>query len=666
MYRATPATPATPATQGITPDTPPNATDTHQRPVDNSASNTNHVAANLARQLNISTVVPHAPKLVAGATPRETVAKIAARFQLLRTGSMQLSDQLNQSANNHHLLPVIDMQRQGYEDLLKNLRELPVNLRDTSFTPGCIRSVIYQIEKLLSIEVPLRRILWEEGTTQSHIEDVGYLQLIENLKPFIAATHKRIDNLIDLYNNSKKSETQFLFTAANDTFATLHQTCSRIMMYLDIDAAEINANQAIPPNKSLDDVRHYLKYFAVLVLENSPLVNQTPTENGVYCRIEKSSFELYANTLPQVAQLKEVSLAGLLCVIELNPEDHDGNPSLARQDAQRKAISHFELLLDLCEKCEQIVRKVCLAENWPDLLERSPRNANVLQRKLEQQFSKAIQSDASAFGTDDEHMDPDTADEVNHPTIEISKRITGLLKKAEGLLNSNPRALLAATNESPGIYSPEFVQNIRQTFCKSAEVNQTKISQLVEKIQVELNRDTCNAFIKSQLDNTCISLRSNAACLQEEIEYSQSERFVFHTLKSYSIPKEQHWKRLLDSGQIDSVELTRNPATDAPNDNLYQFRLSPVSNNGTDYEPAWLHVHLKKEVHVPRQWQALQQSDVSAAHLKSNLNHHRGANWQEDQRRKGNYEAVVRRSPVSLEFVKEIAARLEPKKLKMR
>lgn len=659
MYRALPAA------QGITNATGAsgNANNSQRTLADNSSSSANQIASDLAQQLNISAAVPNTRLSAARDTQRKRVVDIVARFKSLREGSRLLSEQLDVSNNNHDLLPTVDLQRQGYEDLLKSLRELPVNLRETSFRPGTLRSIIYQIEKLLSIEVPLRRIIWEAGSTQTHIDNVGYLQLIENLKPFIAATHKRIDNLIDLYDNSDKGETQFLFTAASDTFATLYQACSRIMLYLDIDAAEIDADQTTQHNKSLGDVRHYLKQFAALVLENSPLISKTPTDDGVYCRIDKSSFDLYANKLPLIAQMKDVSLAGLLCIIEMKPVNHDGSPSQARQDAQQKAISHFELLLDLCEKCEQIVKKVCVAEHWADLLERSPTHSQLVQNKLQQQFFTAIQNEACAVADHEEQVDTDTTAKVENQATEVSKRIHGLLRKAEKLLNAKPLAILAATRKNPGIYSPEFIHHVRQTFCKVALENCEAITQLVEKIQTEINRDNCSETLNDQLGETRNSLSAKVDHLQKEIEYSSSERFVLHTLKSYSIPKEKYWRQLLEKEQIDSIDLIRNPDTDTLNDRLYQFKLCPVAQDGTDYEPTWLHVHLKKEIHVPRQWQALEQSDVSAAHLKSNVNHHRGANWQEDQRRKGNHAAVVQRSPVSLDFVKEVAKRLEPVKM---
>jgi len=108
------------------------------------------------------------------------------------------------------------------------------------------------------------------------------------------------------------------------------------------------------------------------------------------------------------------------------------------------------------------------------------------------------------------------------------------------------------------------------------------------------------------------------------------------------------------------VSLIGKLPSDRVDEHLYEFELSPTSDSsGNKFPSVWLHVHLNKNVHKPTQWQSLEPADVKAAHLKPDHARNLGAKWQEEQRARGNYNTVVERSRVNIDFIKLVASKVE-------
>ncbi len=124
-------------------------------------------------------------------------------------------------------------------------------------------------------------------------------------------------------------------------------------------------------------------------------------------------------------------------------------------------------------------------------------------------------------------------------------------------------------------------------------------------------------------------------------------------IKAYPRPRACQWAELLRDGQVQRVSL-RPPLPSTPPNTLFELRIQPKADaDGASYPPVWLHLHARKPMTLAAVRKA-SLDNFAAAHLKSDIDKNRGAQWIEEQRRSGRYDVDVHRSPIDGDLLKTL------------
>lgn len=382
--------------------------------------------------------------------------------------------------------------------------------------------------------------------------------------------------------------------------------------------------------------------------------------------------------LPINRFIEELCVSILAFILEKDP------------DFPPRLVSHLSNLVYFTGSFNSLVGHLCAGQGWDELIHHNPNGdlllAEALQSEAENSsaFSEggrnwysrvydyiasyfagpipvvdSVQAtdslvDAAIDSTDhDQSPVPNSAMEISPSTMTL--RLAKFVRRGEKLLAASPLSLVRNYRERPGFYAPDIMFKLYGLFVPKALELVRDIQSLSLHLQQSILFDQLDAEAKAQISELKAKLEICKQQLQREVDYSQSEAFRYGTLKQYSMPREEHWKTLIDADQLDQIEYMGKLPTTNEKDFLYEFKLCPKHQGPEQYKPVWLHIHLSKPVHSAKQWQELQIESVKAAHLKSDEMRPRGARWQMAQREDGQFDAVVQRSAVSLDFAKSVA-----------
>ncbi|HEX4918417.1 MAG TPA: hypothetical protein VFV43_11005 [Limnobacter sp.] len=129
--------------------------------------------------------------------------------------------------------------------------------------------------------------------------------------------------------------------------------------------------------------------------------------------------------------------------------------------------------------------------------------------------------------------------------------------------------------------------------------------------------------------------------------------------KHYPFPQSKHWLTLLEQQQIAHVSKPQN--LPSQKEHLYEIEIVPKPDSkGRQPTPIYLHLHLKKSPTLKKRQSLIggvleQPSLIEAAHLKSSYYRNKGKTWENNQQALGQYESLVKRSPVNTAFLASIA-----------
>jgi hypothetical protein len=128
--------------------------------------------------------------------------------------------------------------------------------------------------------------------------------------------------------------------------------------------------------------------------------------------------------------------------------------------------------------------------------------------------------------------------------------------------------------------------------------------------------------------------------------------------KRYPFPRTEHWASLFKQQEIAQVSAPK--ALPSDKEHLYEIEIIPKPTaDGQPADPVYLHLHLSSKPVLKKKQsliQALLENPklIDAAHLKSSYYRNKGKTWETNQQLQGNYENLVKRSPVNLQFLSAI------------
>lgn len=614
------------------------------------------------------------------------------------------------------LIFTIETLRKDSQILYEKLKQLAL-LRHPRFNAGVLPSLSKSIEEQLNQE-----LIFKKAKRYQEVEDslsLGSRFLLLNPKyslviPFTESTEfldelakEKIKNLEEQENfgGVKRFETYL------ETIDSSIMAFCRVVSFIKSKTPDSVAFQSEDPNnivnseiiQELDsklnlfnDFRNGVKekalsYAPGLANHSGPLNTQKPEE----------SVQLLIELMPINQFIEELSVSAIAYLVEKG------------QSPWSELLGLLNDLAFYSGRINKLLIHLCKFKGWEHLLKDNPRGQLILDKAFEVgDSSDSIQSDPSSHihnrywyrrlfdyvsdfltgfysspsaeqiqqsdcaiaakpgaldltdikgGDSSDESPPNSPQGLSPQSLipHINHRTTRLTGKAQKLLQTRVIDLIENCKKRPGYYSPDTVFRMYQHFAPKARDWCEAARSLKPQLEKELERDGLPVRVKQQLLEMVRELDIREKMLQSELDYSESEAFRFGTLKGFSTPREHHWQTLIDSDQVERIELVGKLPTENDQDNLYEFKFTPKQDPDTDYKPVWMHVHVWSPVKSNKHWLDLKSSDVKAAHLKSDAMRPLGAQWQAAERNQGRYDAVVERSAVSLDFVKTAASKAD-------
>jgi len=581
-----------------------------------------------------------------------------------------LRQKLESAPHNIELISEIEEIKLIIQSLLAELPSMPRGKIVSANGADIYDELTSNLHYFLSQEIDLKTIkihleIAENGfdpenrnvNIESLMDRVATEQKLDALKE---PTKQMIENILETYHLNPEIQTLKLDSVVSNSFNRIHNIQRNLKNYAYFDSVAEQSNSFFVSQRHIiADILSKVSecYQQTMTVQCNSFVKMRILDGQVIEHDEhpesKSETTVFANLLPKIEQLGELGISTLAHLIETTSVNQHPLHTEQRLLQQLNDLCYFT------EKFSWAVRELCMKEGKQHLLTPAERTLPPTDDSTQLSMTAAL----SELELDSEpDLDQQTQSVQTDAKIADIKerRLSSLLNRCDAILAQNPMTTLASVKRNPGFYSPATVQQIYTLFNAQAGKVCTMTEAAKNKIDREIQYGNFDRLARQKLKNYADKLNQHKAILDEEMQFSSTDDFTFNTLKQHKTPRAQSWTHLIESQQVATVSLIGKLPSDRVDEHLYEFELSPTSDSsGNKFPSVWLHVHLNKNVHKPTQWQSLEPADVKAAHLKPDHARNLGAKWQEEQRARGNYNTVVERSRVNIDFIKLVASKVE-------
>ncbi|MCR2746198.1 hypothetical protein [Limnobacter parvus] len=583
----------------------------------------------------------------------------------------ELREQLESNPHNIALIPEIEEIKLIIQSLLAELPAMPRGKIVATNGADLYEGLTSNLHYFLSHEIDLKamRALPEIARSSvclnSAVIDIDALmkhieaeQKFEELK---TPSRELIENALRTYALNPNIQTLKLENIITNSYNRVHQIQRALKNYAYFDSVAeqcdkffVSQRHLIP--RILEKVEEC--YQQTMEIQPKSFVKMI-MQDGAFVEIENkdqadNDHHVFVKLLPKIEELSELGISTLAHLIETASESQ--HPLHTEQRLLRQ-------LNDLCyftEKFSWAIRELCAKEGLQDLLVQATEDTTATDDSITLNLNASL-GGLTIDNTKANIVVDSTIEPTHEERLELrTKRTTGLLEKCGQILAINPIGMLESVQRNPGFYSPATVMQIYRVFTAQSLKVCGAASSAKSRIERELQHSQLSPEIRTLLESHSNRLSELAKNLEQEMHYAATDDFKFSVLKQHRTPRAESWATLVEHEQLDSISLKPKLPSADRDDHLYEFELAPKSDSsGKQFPSVWLHVHLNKNLHKPAQWQSLEQADVKAAHLKPDHARNLGAKWQEAQRALGNYNTVVERSRVNIEFIKLVASKVE-------
>ncbi|MDH4395393.1 MAG: hypothetical protein QE278_06925 [Limnobacter sp.] len=641
--------------------------------------------------------------------------QMLGELEILSKRTEVLQPKLSQDGKNTEFIGEIETLRKDTQIFYEKIKRQPIST-DMETNRQALNLLAASIEYLLDMELSSKRDklvdelsqnqiskLWVVSNTKAYMANA--ISTLESNDCFSEIAKGKIENTEELQRTgSIKSNITYLKTI-DLTFVTVYRLLAVIV-------ARVAQNAVHNRGKNTEVFQNEI------IIELNTQINQFQVICGAISeKMDSHAFSLSSCAEPSRKEQLKKRVAFACELLPVNQFIEELCVSAISYLVEHKTESGAKLLPHLNELAyfsggmNRLLNNLCQLEGWSDLVEKNSSGDLLLDEALAGKgpsgsdssanntpvdnrywysklfdylsgffanFYSPVAANASAdasMGTPSGHslevltnlsdVDASEGSQPSSPqnlspqalTTHINHRITRLVSKGEKLLASNPMDLIRTCKQRPGYYSPDIVFRLYGLFAPKARNLCESARLLLPQLRKELQRENLSDDVKAQLHQIIEKLAEREQILQSELDYSESDTLRYGTLKGFSTPRELHWHTLMEAGQVEKIELLAKLPTKDEHDHLYEFKFSPRQDSSQQYKPVWLHVHVSKPVNTVRQWLDLKDTEVQAAHLKSDAMRPLGAQWQASEKEKGRFDAVVERSAVSLDFVKAVAGK---------
>lgn len=579
-----------------------------------------------------------------------------------------LRQKLENAPHDIELITEIEDTKLIIQSLLTELPAMPRGKIVSANGADIYEELTSNLHYCLSQEIDLKTIkIHQEIVANKFNPDDKNLE-IESLVERVATEHKLdalkepskqiIENILETYHLNPEIQALKLDSVVSNAFNRIHNIQRALKNYAYFDSVAEQGNSFFVSQRHIiSDILEKVSecYQQTTTVQCKSFVKMRILDGQIVEDDSESESDnettVFAKLLPNIEQLGELGISTLAHLIETTSVNQHPLHTEQRLLQQLNDLCYFT------EKFSWAIRELCTKEGKQHLLA-APEQVPL--KTQEPSSLTAALNDLKLDAEPDADWDTQAVQTNEKINNNQARRFNTLLDKCEQILSQDPMNTLDSVKRNPGFYSPATVQQIYALFNVQADKVCRAIGTIKNKIEREIQLGNHDTVAKGKLESYADKLSQRASTLDQEIQFSSTDEFTFNTLKQHKTPRAQSWTHLIEKDQVATISLIGKLPSDRVDEHLYEFQLSPkTDSSGNQFPSVWLHVHLGKSVHKPAQWQSLEPADVKAAHLKPDHARNLGARWQEEQRARGNYNTVVERSRVNIDFVKLVAGKVE-------